>query len=222
MFKLMNPHEWHPLFNSHRPGTLGVGGAYASKAQVGNIQIKGIVQVEAGLQVQQLDLFVVKLKQDTCNSTLTDTGDLNNLFSLDTLPPNDPRFNGQYFAQTGNGTLEGRHMTFLNKKAFTVLGHRHFQVSNKAYTTAALADDAVAVTNVGDANKNFSFNIKNSFELEVPTTMATEVSKSWKTMDTSDISPTDQIVLLMFTNGIEGSTAFIDWNMAVDVKEAVR
>lgn len=222
MFKLINPVNWIPLFNSHRPGTLGVGGAYTSKAQVGNIQIKGIVQIESGIQVQQVDLYCVRLKQDTCNSTLTDTGDLNNLFDVNTLPPNDARFDGQYFAQTGSGTLEGRHMTFLNRKAFTVLGHRHFQVSNKSYTTAALADDAVAVTNVADANKPFSFNIKNNFELEVPTTMATEVSKSWKTMDTSDISPTDQIVLLMFSNGVEGSSCFIDWNMVVDVKESTR
>jgi hypothetical protein len=216
----MNPYEWAPIFNAHRPGILSLGDSYPAKAQVGNIHIKGIVQVEAGTQVQTVDLYVVKLKQDTCMSTLTDTGDLNNLMAKETT--GDARFDKQYFAQSGNATLEGRHMMFLNKAAFKVLGHRQFMVSDYTYSTAAIAEDGHPVTNIGDSNKPFDFYIKNDFQLEVPTTLATETTKSWKTMDTSDISPTDQIVLLMFTNAIEGSSTFIDWNMVVDVKEAIR
>lgn len=221
-FKLIAPDLWNPIFNAYRAPNAILGGEYPTKAKVGNIQVKGIVQIEAGDQVVTVDLYVVRLKADTCMSTLTDTGNINNLFDKEDLPSTNARFNGQYFSQTGTATLEGRHQMFLNKKAFTTIAHRQFQVANQSYTTTAISDDENPVTNIADANKPFSFFIKNNFELEVPTTLATEDKKSWKTMDTSDITPTDQIYLLAFNNAVEGAAIFMDWNMVVDVREAIR
>ena len=220
MFPLINPSLWKPIFNSKHPVSTVFGLAnYHSKAKVGNLKIKGIYQIEEGTQVHVVNLYVVRLKQDTCKATLTDTGDMNNLMEYDTLE-SDGRFNGEYYSAKGSAALEGRHDLFLNKKAFTVVGHRSFLCGDQAYTTAALAEDANLVTNVQDPNKRFEFTIRNDFELEVPTTMVGDTTKAWKSMDVNEIPPTDQLYLLCFNNAIEGSKGFIDWNLTVDVKEA--
>lgn len=221
MFPLINPTAWTPIFNAKQnfSTVFPTGTGYHSKAKVGNLTIKGIYQIESGAQVQIVNLYIVRLKQDTCQTTLTDTGNMNNLMEYDVLET-DGRFNGEYYSAKGSATLEGRHDLFLNKKAFSVVGHRSFICGDQSFSTVAAAPEQTAVTNVDDPNKRFQFNIRNNFELEVPSTIIGDTHKAWKTMTTSDIAPTDQLYLLCFNNAVEGSSGFIDWNMTVDVKEA--
>ena len=208
---LINPSGWSPIFNSD-PLTSDS----STHCRLSTIDIKGLIQIEEGDAVVQVDLFVLQLQKDTSGVTRQNIGAGGaDLVAITTL--GDAKWQGKYLYNTGNAALEGRRGTIMNPKAFKVRAHRHFQLGDFPYTTAPAPSE---VTNIGDANKNFNIRLTHPIKLANPLgENLTGQDLSWRNIILDQVDADKQLFLFMSVNAVEGTQVFIDWNAVYRVNE---
>jgi hypothetical protein len=183
------------------------------------MDLKGIVQIEAGDTVVMCDLFILQLKKDTAEQVRTDlTDNLSGLVET-FLSDGQGKWNGRYYYNTGNALLEGRRGTMMNPDAFNIRAHRSFIVGDKAESGTAL-DPGEDVDNISDANKPFSIRLRHPIKLDVAVGQDQGgASHTWKKLTVQEIEPEKQLYMFLSCNAVEGTQLFIDWNMITSVNE---
>lgn len=214
VFPLIKPDGWDRIFSTQlRPTT-----ATSTHCRVGNIKIRGIMQIEAGDAVVSCDVYVLQLKEATAAVTRDNLGaSLENLMQTGTTS-GMAVWNNYYFTNFGNANLEGPTGNMLNPDAFKVRGHRRFMIGDVPYSE--VASEATAVTNLRDANKQFEFNLSHPIKLKNPLgANQTGTALSWKTLTVDQIAPHKQLYLAVFVNAVEGTQVFLNWNSVITTFE---
>jgi len=208
---LINPAAWDPIFNADPLSSDS-----STHCRLSTIDIKGLIQIEAGSSVVQVDLFVLQLQKDTAGVTRQNIGaDGGDLVDFTTL--GDGKWNRKYYYNTGNAATEGRRGTIMNPKAFKVRAHRSFQLGNFAYSDLGGNEE---VTNIKDANKNFHIKLSHPIKLANPLgENLTGQDLSWRSIIVDQIQADKQLFMFMSVNSVEGTQVFIDWNATFRVAE---
>lgn len=209
---LIVPASWDPLFNSDPLSSDS-----STHARMSSIDIKGLIQIEEGDAVVQVDLFVLQLQPDTAPVTRQNLGsDGSDIIEKTVL--GDGKWNKKYYYNTGNSTLEGRRGTIMNPKAFKIRAHRHFQLSN--YVQSEAVGEGTLSTNVKDANKYFHIKLNHPIKLANPLgENLTGQDLSWRSMIVDQIAAHKQLFLYMAVNAVEGTEVYIDWNAVYRMAE---
>lgn len=213
VFPLVDPSALASCFNTPWAKT------YDNHCRFNYIDLKGIVQIEAGDSVVMVDLFVLQLKKGTAEQTRQDLQD--NLSGLvDTfVSSGNGKWNGKYYYNTGNAGLEGRRGTMMNPDAFNIRAHRSFLVGDKAESGTILTPGE-DVDNIGDANKPFHIRINHPVKLEVAVGQDQGGTEhTWKKLTVGEVEPAKQLYLFVSCNAVEGTRLFVDWNALVSVNE---
>ena len=211
---LIEPTEFYNIFNAI-PAAVD----NTSHATMRTIDIKGLIQIEEGEQVVQVDVYVCQLRPDTAQVTQNNLGtDLANLMDFSEVPSLTGTWNRHYYFNTSNANIEGNRGTMLNPKAFKVRAHRHFQVSN--VQASAVVGTGTEVTNVSDGNKPFHIKLKHPIKLQ--NTLGQNLSGAtlgWRTMTQEQVPDFKQLYLMVFCNAVDDCKVFVDWNATLSFTE---
>lgn len=212
VFPLVDPTQMAACFNS--PWAK----SYKNHCKFNYMDLKGIIQIEAGDAVVMVDLYVLQLKKDTAEQVRYDLTD--NLAGLvETFIDGNGKWNGRYYYNTGNAALEGRRGTMMNPDAFNIRAHRQFIVGDKATSGTAITPGE-DVDNIGDANKAFSIRLNHPIKLDVAVGQDQAGSThTWKKLTVNEVEPEKQLYLFVSCNAVEGTRLFVDWNMITSVNE---
>lgn len=209
---LIVPSSWDPIFNSDPLSSDS-----ATHARMSTIDIKGLIQIEEGDAVVQVDLYVLQLQPDTAAVTRQNLGsDGSDIIEVTVL--GDGKWNKKYYYNTGSSSLEGRRGTIMNPKAFKVRAHRHYQLSNFVQTEPL--GSGTDTTNLKDANKYFNIKLSHPIKLANPLgENLTGQDLSWRSMIVDQIAAHKQLFLYMSVNAVEGTEVYIDWNAVFRMNE---
>lgn len=213
VFPLVNPTSMAPCFNSAHAKS------YKNHCKFNYMDIKGIVQIEAGDSVVMCDLFILQLKKETAEQVRTDLGD--NLADLVDVyeTTGQGKWNGRYYFNSGNATLEGRRGTMMNPDAFNIRAHRSFMIGDKAESGTAI-DPGEDVSNIENANKAFSIRLTHPIKLDVAVGQDQGgAAHTWKKLTVDEVEPSKQLYMFLSCNAVEGTELFMDWNMILSVNE---
>jgi len=216
IFPIIDPGSLQPIFN----GQAGGANSYGPHAKLNWLDLKGIVQIEAGDSIVSVDLFLMRMRPNVAEQVKADLGPLlNNITQVNTLPPFNGTYNGTMYHNAGNAALEGRQFTMMNPKAFEILQKRSFIMGDVPYSTAGVPD-VQAVTNVKDPNKPFHMRIPYPIKLENPVGVLPGGStQSWKTMAATEVPSHKQLFLYASVNAVEGTQVFVDWTVVASINE---
>ena len=217
IFPLIDPGSLQPIFSTQNGGA----NSYGTHAKLNWLDLQGIVQIEQGDAVVSVDLFLMRMREDAAEQVKADLGGalIPNLVELDTLPPFNGTYNGTFYHNSGNATLEGRQFTMMNPKAFEVVQKRSFLVGDVPYSQVFSSEPA-EVSNIKDANKPFHFRIPYPIKLSNPVgVLPNSVSQSWKTMAAAEVPAHKQLFLFASVNAVENTAVFVDWSLVASVNE---
>ena len=211
---LIEPSEFYNIFNAV-PAAVD----NSSHATMRTIDIKGLIQVEEGEQVVQVDVYVVQLRKNTAQITQQNLGtDLAQLMDYSEVPALTGTWNKHYYYNTSNANIEGNRGTMLNPKAFKVRAHRQFQVGN--VSSSAALGTGTEVTNIGDGNKPFHIKLRHPIKLE--NTLGqnlTGATLGWRTIPENQVPDHKQLYLMVFCNAVDNCQIFVDWNAVLSFTE---
>lgn len=216
VYPLINPSGWERLFNTQ---PTGVASFHSTHCRMGNIRIRGTMSIEEGTQVNSVDIYVLQCKEDTAAVTVQNIGDSGENLMQKSATTGNLEWNKYYYFSYSSAALEGAYSPIMNPAAFKIRAHRSFQISDAAHTVPAI-EDAVAVTNIGDANKRFDISLTHPIKLKNPLGQNTSgTALSWHDMNASQIDPTKQLFLAIFVNAVEGSEVFFNAHATISVTE---